>query len=120
MLSDFRLQFLNQFLLHEPVIVRNMKRHDLLFAKGRAEFLSQFLEVRFLHHKDHVCPADMPFCDNNPRFWLCPGGANLISSSAGENLFCCQTPKTVPAANEQEFRRPMLLFSQKCSALASS
>ena len=45
MLSDFRLEFLDQFLLHEPVVVRNVKRHDLLFAKGRAEFLSQFLEM---------------------------------------------------------------------------
>lgn len=102
---DLRLQFIDQFFLHECVVIWNVKGHHVLSIQRIAKFQSQLVRVRTFHAEDNVGPSYVAFRDNYTRFGLCAGGANLQTWRAFKDLFGSQAPKAVPAADKEDLGR---------------
>src|SRR4051812_45963989 len=62
--SKFTSQLVQQFRLHELIIVGDVKRDDPLALDGLREFGADAIQVRLLHDEDYVSPTDVPLSDD--------------------------------------------------------
>ncbi len=53
------LKELDQFFVHELVVVGNSQDDDLFASEGMAVLLVQFGAMASLHHKDEIRPVDL-------------------------------------------------------------
>jgi len=73
-----RAEQINQFLIHESVIVRNSQRDHPLAGDFLREMLAQPVGMLVLHAEDEVGPPEVASGDLDPRAVLSAGAAGLV------------------------------------------
>ena len=61
MLAQFGVEFINEFLLHEFIVVPDMQDDHPLFHEHFVVLQPHPIHVGFLHGKDEIGPADQTF-----------------------------------------------------------
>jgi len=71
--SEFESQFVEEFRLHEVVVIGNVKGNDALALKGFRELPPNPVQVGFFHDKDQIRPANVSLRDDDPGVRLRTG-----------------------------------------------
>ena len=100
--AEFSSEFVEQFRLHECVVVGDLEGDDAFVFEGVGEFAAEAIQVGFLHDEDDVGPADVAGGDDDAGVGLRAGGADLIGGKALEEFFGGEAAHPVPAADEEE------------------
>lgn len=100
--GEFASQFVEEFRLHEVVVVGNVEGNDALALKGFREFAADAVQVGFLHDKDQVRPANVALRDHNPGVLLRADGADLVSRDSLEQLLRGKAAKPVSTADKEQ------------------
>ncbi len=99
--GNFRVQFVDEFRLHELVVVGDEQDGALVF-EGLGELAAEAIEMGFLHEKNDVGPADVSLGDDDAGAGLRARGANLKTGNAAEDALRGEAANAIAAAEEQQ------------------
>ncbi len=97
---QFRAQPVDEFRIHEAVIVRNRERHQWLVFQLVGKTGVQAIGVAAFHAKNDVGLADVTIGDFSAGTIFRPGGAGLIARMILEERFRCWTAPLVARADK--------------------
>src|SRR5690349_18687700 len=84
-LRNLGVQLVHEVGLHEHVDVGDVQGDKALALESFWKLPPETVQMRFLHKKDDVCPANVAFGHDDASIWLRAGGADLKARDAAEN-----------------------------------
>ena len=88
--------------VHVLELIRDVQADDGLAGQLGGKLLPQSAHMPLLDHEDQIRPADVAGRDADPRAFLGPGRANLVSADTVEDRFGCAAAEPVSTADEQQ------------------
>lgn len=95
------LQKLDQFRLHEVIVIGNVEDSKFLFFEKIAKPLGNLVPVRFLHDKNCVCPFDQITANWSFCVGVRSGADSFNIPILSENCCGSRTSKAIFTANEE-------------------